>query len=228
VRAVERFLAVGLPLYCGGVRGRYVALTFDDGPGPETALALRVLRRARVPATFFLVGRQVARYPRLPNQERMFGALGDHTWSHRLLVGLAQRDVVRELALTKAAIERKAGVAVGLFRPPYGAHNRTIDALARRLGLLEVIWSVDSTDSRPGAQTTWPRIAGVIRRFVHPGAIVLMHEDRGQTIAALKFRILPDLRRRGLIPVTVPELLVRDPPTITQLRAGPQGCSGGR
>src|SRR5436189_6271 len=61
--AVARFARLGHPLYCGARRGRYIALTFDDGPGPYTPLALRKLRAAHVPATFFIVGRNIHSFP---------------------------------------------------------------------------------------------------------------------------------------------------------------------
>jgi hypothetical protein len=63
-----------------------------------------------------------------------------------------------------------------------------------------------------------------VLREIRPGSIVLMHENRGQTIRALYYHVFRDLRRRGLHPVSVPELLARDPPTPAQLRAGPAGC----
>src|SRR5437870_12831020 len=44
VTELERLLRLGMPVHCGGQRTRYVALTFDDGPGPDTALALGILR----------------------------------------------------------------------------------------------------------------------------------------------------------------------------------------
>jgi peptidoglycan/xylan/chitin deacetylase (PgdA/CDA1 family) len=111
---------------------------------------------------------------------------------------------------------------VQLFRPPYGAHNATVDAIARRLGLLEILWNVDSADSL-GAN-----YAGIIRNVeagMRPGAIILMHENRGQTIRALT-TILPELRRRGLRSVSLPELLASDPPSRAQLKAGTGGCGG--
>jgi hypothetical protein len=43
-----------------------VALTFDDGPWPHTtAQILTILGKRQAPATFFVVGRQVQRYPEL-------------------------------------------------------------------------------------------------------------------------------------------------------------------
>jgi peptidoglycan/xylan/chitin deacetylase (PgdA/CDA1 family) len=129
-----------------------------------------------------------------------------------------------ELRQTQTAISRIVGAKVDLFRPPYGAHDPAIDAEARRLGMLEVLWSVDTRDSE-GA--SWSNIAASVGRYAHPGSIILMHENRGQTIRALKFSILPALRRRGLAPVSIARLLAVDPPTLAQLRRGPRGCTGG-
>jgi peptidoglycan/xylan/chitin deacetylase (PgdA/CDA1 family) len=220
-RALARFVRLGLPLSCGGTRARYVALTFDDGPGPYTTLALRILRGAHARATFFLVGRNLALLPRAPRAERRLAALGDHTWTHPFLPALPTAQSEVELARTQAAIAHASGAAVRLFRPPYRARNHTIDEQARALGMLEVLWSIDTRDSE-GAP--WNAIAATVDRQLHPGAIVLMHENHGQTIRALKFRILPMLRRRGYRTVTIPQLLALDPPDPRQLRGQ---CSDG-
>ncbi len=227
-RALRRFVRLGRPVYCGGIHRPYVALTFDDGPGRYTRLALRILARFHRRATFFLVGRNLARFRALLEREAHAGAVGDHTWTHPYLPGLRPSQIRSELARTQRAVRRATHAPVALFRPPYGARDRFIDATARRLGMAEILWNVDSADSL-GAD--WRGIWHNVRAGLHPGAIVLMHDDRGQTMRALRFRILPYLRRRHLHLVTVPQLLALDPPTPAQLRAGPRGCrgiSGGR
>jgi len=219
--AVQRLLPMGLPVYCGGTRGHYVAFTFDDGPGPYTHLAIRKLRAHRERATFFLVGKELATEPlSLVRQETEVGTVGDHTWTHPVLPALSPGRVREELATTKAAVARDSGTPVTLFRPPYGARTPAIDHQARDLGLLEIIWDVDSRDSE-GAN--YAGIASNVMRGLVPGSIILMHENRGQTIRAL-LTILPDVRRRHLRAVSVPELLALDPPTERQLREGPRGC----
>jgi peptidoglycan-N-acetylglucosamine deacetylase len=208
-RALDGLIRIGMPVYCGGGRGRYVALTFDDGPGPYTATALRILRHAHARATFFLVGRNLGRWPSLPRQERRLGSLGDHTWTHAWLTALPVAQAREQLARTQAAITVSSGAAVRVFRPPYGAHNHAIDRQAQALGMLQVLWSIDSRDSE-GAR--WRQIAANVARNLHPGAIVLLHENHGQTIRALKYLILPMLHRRHYRTVTIPELLALDPP----------------
>lgn len=218
---VSRFAAFGVPLVCGGPRGRYVALTFDDGPGPYSARIVRALRRAHARATFFLVGRQVALWPGAAALERHSGALGDHTWGHARLTGLDADAVAAQLVSTKRAIERQTHAPVQLFRPPYGAHDRTVDDAARSLGLLQVLWSVDARDFEG---IPWYEIAANVERALRPGSIVLMHEIHGETVRALESGILPYLRAHGFRAVSIPELLTVDPPGRGQLAAGLAGC----
>jgi hypothetical protein len=81
-----------------------------------------------------------------------------------------------------------------LFRPPYEGRTTAIDSEVRALGMLEVLWNVDSGDSL-GAN-----YAGIRRNVtagLRPGSIVLMHENRGQTIRALPI-IFAALARRHL------------------------------
>ncbi len=221
--ALTRLAALGLPVYCGGRGKPLVALTFDDGPGPYTKLAIKKLRQHHLQATFFLVGKSINSYPGLARLERPVGAVGDHTMTHPFLPGLSLSGMAREIADARPLIEQSSGQPVAVFRPPYGAHNPAIDAEARSLGLVEVIWTVDSADSL-GAD-----YAGISRNVIaglHPGSIILMHENRGQTIRALA-TIIPALARSGLRTVTLPELLAADPPSPAQLRAGAHGCGGG-
>ena len=208
------------PVYCGGDRRRLVALTFDDGPGPYTRLALKELRAAHAHATFFLVGRSFRAFPRRPLEEKHVGALGDHTATHAFLPALTAGAMRRQLAAGQHAAQHAAGIAVRLFRPPYGSFTPAVTAAARHLGMVEVLWSVDSGDSLSG---DFHVLAARMRRAIRPGAIVLMHENRGQTIRALR-SILPWLRRHRLRAVSVPELLAADPPSRAQLRAGEAGC----
>ena len=223
--ALSRFLRLGLPLYCGAARRRYVALTFDDGPGPATAAALALLRRFRDRATFFLVGRNLARWPRLPRAELERGVVGDHTWTHPYLTRLAPPEMDSEIARTQAAVARATRAPVRLFRPPYGFRDAAIDREARRLGMLDVLWSVDSGDSYPPPGASAGTIVRTLARLVRPGSILLMHENRRQTMSALP-AVLRALRARGFRAVTVPELLAFDPPSLAQLRAGFSGCKG--
>jgi peptidoglycan/xylan/chitin deacetylase (PgdA/CDA1 family) len=101
-----------------------------------------------------------------------------------------------------------------LFRPPYGVGTPAETAAVHALGLVDVRWSVDSLDSRPGANAR--NVVRNVTAELRPGAIVLLHDVHPWTVAALP-RILRALRRRGLTPVTIPELVALDPPAHAQL-----------
>ncbi len=192
--------------YTHGPRRRVVALSFDDGPWPDTPGFVRLLEREHVPATFFLIGGQVtSRYRSVLRRELRDGdALGDHTFTHPFLT--RTRDVHGQLQQTIAAIRAQTGFRPCVFRPPYGAYNGSVLATARDLQLATILWNVDPRDyTRPGTGV----IASRVLAHVHPGSIVLSHDGGGpreQTLAAYG-QIIRTLRARGYRFETVPRLL---------------------
>ena len=217
---LRRLVAMGRPIYCGGRHGHAVAFTFDDGPGVYTHYALRKLTQAHERATFFVVGKSIRAWPRWLRRATRVAALGDHTMTHQDLLAMSSYQAYGEIARAKQMIQRDSGQRVELFRPPYGAQDRMIEQIVRRLGMLDIMWSVDSADSLGATY------AGIIRNVehgLHPGAIIEMHENRGQTIRALT-ALLPVLRRHHLRSVSVLDLLATDPPSAAQVRRGQSGC----
>jgi peptidoglycan/xylan/chitin deacetylase (PgdA/CDA1 family) len=217
---IERLLRQRLPIYCAGERGNELAFTFDDGPGPYTLLTIKKLREAGERATFFVVGRNIPLYPDYLRRELKVGAIGDHTFTHPELIVLPPDAINSELARTARSIEANSGQHVDLWRPPYELHNAITDRIARRLGLLEILWNVDSADSL-GAD--WAQIIKNVRARLRPGAIILFHENRGQTIGAMT-TLLPLLHRRHLRSVSLPQLFASDPPSVAQVRRGAAAC----
>jgi peptidoglycan/xylan/chitin deacetylase (PgdA/CDA1 family) len=200
----------------GGGRGREIALTFDDGPGPYTPEVLAVLERNHVHATFFAIGKMLRYFSASTVREIEDGdVIGDHTETHPMMAQLSPHDQYEELFEQIARIELLGGRRPVLFRPPYGSFNATTLHELHSLHLLMVLWSVDTDDyQQPGVQVIVERaLAGA-----HPGAIILMHDAGGtrtQTIAALP-SIIRGLRARGFRLVTVPQLLMDDPPPAGQ------------
>lgn len=217
---IARLAQLGLPIYCGGTRGNEVAFTFDDGPGVYTHFALKKLTQAGERATFFVVGKSMDAWPGWLPKELKVATIGDHSYHHSLLTALSPDEIRSELQLTKQKIERDSGQPVDLFRPPYGGTNATVEGIAKSLGMLEIMWTMDSRDSL-GAD--WNGIIQNLEAALRPGAILLMHENRGQTIRALT-TLLPELKRRHLRSVSLPELFATDPPTVAQVRRGTKGC----
>jgi cellulose synthase/poly-beta-1,6-N-acetylglucosamine synthase-like glycosyltransferase/peptidoglycan/xylan/chitin deacetylase (PgdA/CDA1 family) len=193
---------------------RRIALTFDDGPDPRwTPRIAATLRRLHVPATFFVVGSQVARHPEVVQALHRQGfELGNHTFTHTDLAAIPAWERSLQVGLTESAVAGTVGIRPRLLRLPYssfpGAVNeeqqRAIEHLARR-GYAIVLSDLDGEDwQRPGVDVI---VNAATPRGSQDG-IVLLHDgggDRTQTVAALE-RLVPRLRARGYRFVRVSEL----------------------
>lgn len=190
--------------------GSHVALTFDDGPNPDaTPRILDTLARERVPATFFLLGRHVERWPHLAQRVAQEShGVGNHGWFHRKLHFRGPGYVRLDLELGTDSIAAASGVRPKFYRAPHGFRSPWVSAIARELGQRTVGWTLGVWDSaRPGADK-------IARRSVdgtRPGTILLLHDgdgydpsgDRGQTAEALP-TIIRELRTRGFDFVHLP------------------------
>jgi peptidoglycan/xylan/chitin deacetylase (PgdA/CDA1 family) len=214
-RLLARLIARGLPVFCAGGRWREIALSFDDGPGRYSSRLLSELRG--VPATFFLIGRNVPDYPLLVRAEARLDAVGDHTQDHTILTGLPAAALRAEIARGKKTIEAAAGRPVQLLRPPGNHWDRLIIAATRAQRLLAVGYTVDPRDW--ALHTRQQVITAVLSdpRLV-PGAIVLLQETLSSTVDAVP-AIVAALLRRRLKLVSVPQLLADDPPTTAEQQA---------
>jgi peptidoglycan/xylan/chitin deacetylase (PgdA/CDA1 family) len=213
---IDRTLAYTPYVRVAGSQHREVALSFDDGPGPYTPEIISILSRFHVPATFFEVG-VLERYFHASTSRIVAAgdAVGDHTYYHAPMGRLSPSDQQLELLQGASAIQRYGTRFPRLFRPPYGLWNSSTLDLLRAYRMLMVLWTVDTNDYRlPGtAAIISSALAGA-----KPGAIILMHDgggNRSETVAALS-RIITRLRARGYRLVTIPTLLLDNPPPRNQ------------
>lgn len=203
-----------------GAHRQQVALTFDDGPDPTwTPRILDVLRRERVPATFFVTGASALGQGELLRRIVAEGSeIGNHSTSHADLGHRSPGAIRLELNATERLVEAYTGRTLRLFRPPFlgDADPDKRDELhatrvAAQMGYLTVGLNVDPLDwLAPGRDAIVARtIAGVeAGTATQPHQIVLLHDsggDRSQTLAALP-GIIRGLRARGYDLVTVSTL----------------------
>lgn len=201
-----------------GYEPKAVALSFDDGPDPRwTPRILQILREAKVPATFFVIGENVDRYPELVRAEYAQGdEIGNHTFLHPDSADISQIQLSLELNSTERLVESILGVKMTLFRPPYGvdATPTTNDEVrpleyAQGLGYMIVGEGLDPHDWEPG-RTADQVVANVVDQL-GDGSVLLLHDaggDRAATVAALP-RIIAQLRARGYQFVLVSDLMGR-------------------
>ena len=210
----------------GGGNPRLLALTFDDGPdSPWTSRILDVLEKERVPATFFVIGVEVDRYPDLLRREYRDGdEIGNHTLTHPDFDAASRPQIEFELNLTQRLFESDLGVKTLLFRPPYGIDEEpeTADEVAnlpipQSMGYLLVAGHIDPHDWGEEGGVPPPPVSTIVSRVIDqmhslPGNIIIMHDgggDRSHTVAALP-QIIEQLKAKGYQFVTVSELLNQD------------------
>jgi peptidoglycan/xylan/chitin deacetylase (PgdA/CDA1 family) len=190
-----------------GPRGnKKIAVTFDDGPAPDTTQFLNKLKSLKIKATFFMIGQQVpSNGALLKRMTREGHELANHSWNHANLSaggGMAHDQIVS----TNRAIKRASGFTPCLMRPPEGATSAGLIGTVRSLKMTSVLWDVDPQDWRyPGTGS----IVQTIRSQSHGGSIIVEHDGggpRGQTLAALP-QYVATLKARGYKFVTVSELL---------------------
>jgi peptidoglycan/xylan/chitin deacetylase (PgdA/CDA1 family) len=198
-------VAGGVVRRFGPAARREVALTFDDGPGPQTGAILDELASLHAPATFFVIGRNALARPDLVRRMRAQGmVVGDHTWSHPPMSRLSASAQRWQLRSTQREIARIIGVRPLFFRPPMWMWDATTARQVASLGMVGVLFTVETQDwRRPGVQA----IVDAAMR-AGPGAVIALHDaggDRTQTLDALP-EIVQGLRAKGLEPVTLDRL----------------------
>lgn len=188
------------------LKGKYVALTFDDGPHASlTRKAVEILNRHGAKGTFFMLGSNVARYKSIVKSVADSGhELGVHTWSHIKMNSSSMAVVDREINRTQNQIAGITGTYPRVMRPPYGATNKAlVERMYNRYGMATVLWDVDTRDwCKPG-------VSQVINSAVNgarPGSIILVHDIHASTLNALE-GIVTGLQAKGYKLVTVSQLL---------------------
>jgi peptidoglycan/xylan/chitin deacetylase (PgdA/CDA1 family) len=177
-----------------------VALTFDDGPARGlTPKLVALLQREQVPATFFMVGSRAHTAPRAARMVADAGfTVGNHTWSHARLTRLSNRAIRSEIKRTARELGSLGIAQSRLVRPPYGDVDARVRRDLVRLGLVPVLWTIDSGDWRGGsARQIATSILGQLRP--HRTNIVLQHDgvrNSPASVAAVP-RVVAAARRRG-------------------------------
>ena len=195
---------------------RQLALTFDDGPDGEfTPRILDTLADHGVRAIFFVIGRNVERFPEVTRRIAAEGhILGNHTWDHDhhgYLRGPCYWD--HQLARTDVAIEQIIGQRPAFFRPPMGLRTGHVMRAAAKRGLTVVTWTRRGMD---GIAITAERVESRLGPLAQPGEIIVLHDgiepnsrrSPAATCAALG-PILRQWKTRNLSPVRLDQWLDR-------------------
>ena len=189
--------------------GKYVAITFDDGPHPVyTEKILAILADNHAKATFFVVGQNAERYPELITKEFEAGhEIGNHTYSHPNMKKIGVSEAIAEIERTQEIVHDITGVYPKVFRSPGGIFSDELVSAVEGISCKPVSWSwrQDTRDwSKPPVETVIRTVLDNLR----DGDIILFHDfnTKGSPTPDALAVILPELVKRGYSFVTVSEL----------------------
>ncbi len=179
---------------------QYVAMTFDDGPGPYTHSLLDALNTYHCKATFFVVGYNLEKYSNeLKEAYQSFMEIGNHSYHHKNLADADKKTIQEELNTNNQLIYQTIGSYPTLLRPPYGIKKTAIRKLC---DLPIILWSVDTEDWN---HQNIKYLRKYLLSHLGDGEIVLMHDIHEKSVAAV-IETLPEIISRGFELVTVSEL----------------------
>lgn len=196
-----------------------VILTFDDGPSSEyTPQILDILKKEKVPATFFVVGMEAEN--NLPILKRIYKEgheIGNHTFSHPNIAEVSTERAATEMETTRLLIEAVTGRSTVLFRAPYNADSEPTSevelkpiALSKKKNYYTIGESIDPEDWEVGitANSIYER---TIKQYeANPGkGIILFHDaggNRQATVDALP-KIIKYFKDKGVKFTTVANLM---------------------
>ena len=198
-----------LPIYCVETEKKQVAISFDAAWGnDDTETLIEILKEYDVPATFFVVGAWVDKYPESVKALSDAGhQIQNHSNTHPYMSTLSSAQMTNELSACNKKIEEVTGKCPTLFRPPYGDYSNPVIETVGNNKMYTIQWSIDSLDWKDTA--TPDSICQRVISKAHPGGIVLFHNDADHTPAALP-TILKTLKDDGYEFVFISDLILKD------------------
>ncbi len=207
-----RIFAAGerkLPIYCVGTDEKKIAISFDAAWGnDDTETLIEILKEYNVPATFFVVGAWVDKYPESVKALSDAGhQVQNHSNTHPYMSKLSEEQIKNELTACNKKIEAITGKAPTLLRPPYGDYNNRLIETTESMGMKTIQWSVDSLDWKDTA--TAESICERVVKKAENGSIILCHNDAEHTPEALP-TMLKCLKEKGFEFVFISDLIMKD------------------
>ena len=183
----------------------HIALTFDDGPKKNiTPKILDILKKNNLKANFFLLAKQVKKYPELAKRIQEEGhVIGNHSYSHKKHDIKHSDILLKRIAKSQLVFHTKLEMLPSYFRPPYGRWLNENNSLFQHHFKHIVKWNIDPRD--------WEKkhkkqdILSHIKANLKPGSILLLHENKN-TITTLP-KILKLIKKEGYSCKTLDELL---------------------
>lgn len=135
-----------LPIYCVESDKKQIAVSFDAAWGnDDTEQLINILSEYKVPATFFVVGAWVDKYPESVKQLSDAGhQVQNHSNTHPYMTGLSTEQMIDEIENCNKKIENITGVRPTLFRAPYGDYDNRVIETVESQNMYAIQWDVET------------------------------------------------------------------------------------
>ncbi len=196
------------PIYRVAKEQKQVGISFDATWGSEyTEEILNKLDAYQVKATFFLPNTWITEYPELSKEIAQRGhEIGLHSATHPHFNTLSAAGMEQEIQDNYDKIKEITGQSARLFRPPFNEYNNTCIEVCDKLGVLPVLWSVDSLDWQGHAAK---EISATVLPQITPGEIMLFDSNGKHTAQSLDL-IFASLLEDGYQIVPLSRLLLQE------------------
>ena len=192
---------------------KIVALTFDDGPNqPFTSEIVALLEKYNQKATFFVVGKNMERFPGVVAKTQAAGhEIGIHSYLHQFRSYFSDPTYARQIRLAKEGLDREK-ITVNHLRFPWLFRTPWLVRSSKNHGFGVPIGGYFGGLFEP-FQPSGAWMARHAVKLINPGAIIILHDgynakaaDRTQTVIATEL-ILQEIVKQGYRSVTISELL---------------------
>lgn len=179
---------------------KFIAFTFDDGPGKYTSELIDTLELNNSSATFFMLGNRMKYNTDIVKKVYNSNSeIGTHTYSHKRLTSLSNDEIYNEINSSEIIFNDITGDHLKYLRPPYGSYNDHIKGLGYNI----ILWNIDPKD---WLTRDSKKIYNSVLNNACDGCIVLMHDIYPETIEAVKM-LIPTLNEMNYEVVSISNLI---------------------
>tara|TARA_A100001015_G_C15029424_1_gene732322 strand:- start:582 stop:1256 length:675 start_codon:yes stop_codon:yes gene_type:complete len=184
---------------------KIVAITIDDGPSMKyTPQILEVLAEKKTKATFFLIAKNVEKFPELAlSITDNNHSLGNHGYEHIYIKDYSSKELLKSIAKSQLVFYNSVGFLPKYFRPPFGKFTDNQLEIFNYHFKHIVRWSIDPRDWDKNKSNR--SIIKHVKKELKPGYIIVLHEN--ERLHKVLPKLIKEITKKGYKCVSLDELI---------------------